>query len=130
VIFGATVAVSASECQSRTPPLDAFTLHTTDMELKGKVAVFPFGKTTFDIIDVATGQVVQQHDAEGILIGYASVQKNIAALTVSEPRRSVHVMDIMSGKLLCQFVLSNGRDARVALGRDLVTLVVGSNSGL
>ncbi len=99
------------------------------MELKGKVALFPCGKAMIDIVDIATGHVVRQHDVEGT-IGYsASVQKNIAALAVSEPQDGVHVMDMMSRKVLCKFIFPNGNNARVALSKDTLTLAVGSSTG-
>ncbi len=83
-----------------------------------------------DIIDVATGQLVQRHDAQGNHgWGGASVQMNIAAMVVSEPQ-GVHVMDIKSGKLLYKFILPNGYNARVALSKDTITLGVASSTGV
>ncbi len=99
------------------------------MDLKGSVALFPCDKTTVDITDVATGVVVQQHEVEGKLRCSASVQRNIAAIAVSEPYDGVHVMDVMLGKLLCKFVLPNGHGARVALSKNALTLAVGTSTG-
>ncbi len=73
---------------------------TADMDLKGKVALFPEGNTKVDIVDIATCEVIQQHDVCGRLCGSASVQKNIAAIALSQPYDGVHVMDLLSGKLL------------------------------
>ncbi len=107
------------------------TPHTTEMDLKGKAALFPYGKTTVDVIDVATGEVIQQHDAQGThYIGGASIQENIAAMSVSEPQHGVHVMDIKSGKMLCKFEPPDGQDVSVALSKDAFTLVVGSDTGM
>ncbi len=106
------------------------TPHLPDMDFKGKVAMFPYDKTTVDIIDIATGKVVQQHDVEGRLGYSAFMQKNIIAMAVSTPHPGVHVMDLESGVLLCKFILPNGRDARVTLSRDAVTLAVGTSIGL
>ncbi len=97
--------------------------------MKGKVALFTRDKTMIDIVDIATGEVQQQHKVQGILGDSASVQMNIAAMAVSAPKHGVHVMDIKSGKVLCKFVLPNGQDARVALSKDTLTLAVGTNSG-
>ncbi len=99
------------------------------MDLKGKVATFSQAKTTVDIIDASTGQLVRQHDLEGTLYDGASMRKNIVAMAVSKPQHGVHVMDIESGKVLCKFILPCGQDARVALSEDTLTLAVGSNSG-
>ncbi len=100
------------------------------MDLKGKLALFPRGKTTIDIVDMATGEVVQQHDVEGTLNYGASVQRNIAAVSVSRPQPGVNVMDLVSGKMLCKFALPNGREAQVILSKDALTLVVGTVSGM
>jgi hypothetical protein len=99
------------------------------MELKDKVALFTRDKTTVDILDIVTGEVVQQHDVQGTIGGSASVQKNIAAIAVYKPQHGVHVMDLETGVMLCKFILPNGQDARVALSKDTLTLAVGSNSG-
>ncbi len=93
------------------------------------VAVFPFEKTSVDIINTATGLVVCQHEVEGTLLGYTSVQRNIAAMVVSQPKHGVRVMDIKSGLVMFEFTLPNGRDARVMLSKDTFTLVVGSSTG-
>ncbi len=102
----------------------------TDMYLKGKVALFPECGTTADIIDVATGQLVLQHDVQGMIWRSAFVQKNIAAITVSEPYHGVHVMDVKSGKVFFKFMLPDGRHATVALSKDTLTLTVGSSTGM
>ncbi len=106
------------------------THHTIDMDLKGKVATFEWYKTEVNIIDVATGEVVQQHDVHGNIGSSASVQRNIAAIASSQPRHGVHVIDLVSGKVLCKFILPNGDDARVALSKDSRTLAVGSSTGM
>jgi hypothetical protein len=102
------------------------------MDLKGKVAMFPYDKTTVDIIDIATGYVVRQHKVEGRLGDYggASLQKSIAAMAVSKPHPGVHVMDVQSGKMLYKFILPKGENARVALSKDAHALVVGSDTGM
>jgi hypothetical protein len=100
------------------------------MDMKGKVALFQEGKTTVDIVDVAIGNVVQQHEVEGKIDGSASVQQNIAAIAVYEPYHGVHVMDLETGVLLCKFVLPDEYNARVALSKDTLTLAVGSSLGL
>ncbi len=69
------------------------------MELKGKVALFPCGKTMIDIVDIATGEVVRQHDVESTIGSSASVQRNIAAMAVDSPQPGIHVMDIKSGMI-------------------------------
>ncbi len=103
---------------------------TADMDLKGSVALFECDKTTVDIFDIATGKVVQQHEVEGTLYYGASVQRNVAAIAVSEPYHGVHLMDIMSGKVLCKFILPNGENATVTLSKDARTLAVGSSTGM
>jgi hypothetical protein len=101
------------------------------MELKGKVAVFPCHKTMVDVIDVATREVVHQHDAQGKHFkGGAIVQKNIAVMSVSAPQHGVHVMNMKSGKLLYKFAFPDGGDARVALSKDALTLVAGTDNGM
>ncbi len=40
------------------------------MDLNGKVALFWETKNTADIIDVASGEMVQEHEVEGSLTGY------------------------------------------------------------
>ncbi len=100
------------------------------MDLKGKVALFPFYKTTVDLIDNATGEVVQQFDVQGTIHGGAFLQKNIAAISMCKPRHGVHVLDVQSGKLLSKFILPNGQDAKVALSRDAITLAVGTDTGV
>ncbi len=100
------------------------------MELKGKVALFTCSKTSVDIVDMATGQVVQQHDAQGTHNNSTDVQKNVAAIAVSAPQHGVHVMDLKSGKVLCKFLLPNGKDARVSLSKDTLTLVVVNDTGM
>ncbi len=100
------------------------------MDLKGKVALFPRGKATVVITDVATRKVVQQLEAQGT-IGYSSsLQKNIAAIAVYKPHEGVHVIDIKSGKVLCKFILPYGEKARVALSKDAITLAVGNSTGM
>ncbi len=99
------------------------------MGLSGKVALFPCDKNTLDIIDAATGEVVQQHEVEG-MIGYsASLQGKHAAMALYNPP-GVHVMNIKSGKVLCKFLLHDGDDARVALSKDTHNLTVGTDTGL
>ncbi len=100
------------------------------MDMKGKVALFQEGKTTVDIVDMATGEVVQQHEVEGTIGFSASVQKNFAVMAVFKPQHGVHVMELVSGKLLCKFILPDGRDARVALSKDTFSLAVGSSTGV
>ncbi len=100
------------------------------MDLNGKVALFQDGKTVIDIIDTATGQMVQQYDVGGTLYVGASVQRSIAAMAVCEPQHGVHVMDIKSGKLLSKFILPNGKDAAVTLSKDTLTLGVGTDTGV
>jgi hypothetical protein len=103
------------------------------MSLKGKLAVLTHLKTTVDIIDLATDKVIQQHDAQGHHnLGGSSVQENIAAIAVVSEllQHCVHVMNLKTGKLLSKFLLPNGKDARVALGKDTFTLVVGTDIGL
>ncbi len=101
------------------------------MNLKGKVALFFWGRNTVDITDIATGEEVQQHDIEGKHgWGGASVQKNIAAMVFLMPYHGVHVMNIASGKVLCRFALPSGRDARVVLSKDTLTLAVGNSTGM
>ncbi len=94
-------------------------------------ALFQSGKTKVDIVDIATGLVVQKHDVEGNIGCSVSVQKNMAAMAVSEPHHGVHVMSIESGKVLCKFIPPKGYgyDARDALSRDTFTLGVGNNAG-
>jgi hypothetical protein len=142
-MVGVTVGVDV-RVSSRTPPAWSCSLillmmlsccdkyhhhHTADMDLKGKVALFPEGKTTVDIVDIAIGKVVRQHKVEGTIGFSAYVQRNIAAITVFKPYHGVHVLDIKSGKVLCKFVLPMGYGARVTLSKDATALVVGSNSG-
>ena len=101
------------------------------MELKGKVALFTINKTTVDITDVAAGEVVLQHDAQGTHdFGGAFVQKNIAAMAVFKPFPSVHVMNLETGVMLHKFKLPDGWDARVALSKDALTLAVGNSAGM
>jgi len=100
------------------------------MELKGKVALFTINKTTVDITDVVTGEVVQQHDVEGNIGFSVSVQRNIAAVAVSTPQHGVNLMDVISGKMLSKFILPSGEDAKVALSKDTLTLAVGSDTGM
>ncbi len=100
------------------------------MDLKGKLASFQCLKTTVDITDAASGQVVQQHDVQGTIGSSVTVQKNIAAIAVRAPQHGVHVMDIDSGKVLFKFVLPDGEDARVALSKDTLTLAVGTSTGM
>ena len=100
------------------------------MELKGKVVLFARGRTKVDVFDAVTGQVVQQHDAQGTLGIFAVVQKNIAAMAVSAPQQGVHVIDVVSGKILCKFILPNGEDACVTLSKDAFTLGIGNSIGL
>jgi hypothetical protein len=140
-MFCAIVGLSTSECPM--PPLlgvlifpfvvlTIYHLHhyIADMDLKGKIALFPFLKSTVDIVDIAIGRVVQQHDVEGEIDGSASVQKNIAAMAVSDPYHGVHVIDLASGKVLLKFILPDGEDVSVALSRDTLTLAVGSDTGM
>jgi hypothetical protein len=94
------------------------------------VALFWEGKNTVDIIDVASGEMVKEHEVEGSLTGHASVQRNIAAMVVCEPQHGVHVMELKSGKVLCKFILPDGENARIALSKDSITLAVGSDNGL
>jgi hypothetical protein len=103
--------------------------HNADMDLNGKVALFPCEKTTVDIIDVATGHVVHQHDMQGRIGCSVSVQRNMAALAVFDSQEGVHVMDIKSGKVLCKFILPDGKEAKVALSADTLTLGVGTSTG-
>jgi hypothetical protein len=100
------------------------------MDLKGKVALFQSGKTTVDIVDAVTGEVVQQHDVEGTIGGSAFVRKNVAAIVVQEPYYGVHVMDIKSGKVYCKYLLLNREDVNVTLSEDALTLAVGTSSGV
>ncbi len=100
------------------------------MDLKGKVALFPEGKYTVDITDVATGEVVQQHDVQGKIGISASVQRNVAAISVSKPQHGVHVMELVSGKLLCKFIRPKGENFRVALSKDALILGVGTYTGM
>ncbi len=100
------------------------------MDLNGKVVVFPHDETSVNIIDVATGEVLQQHDAEGTIYVGASVQKNTAAMAVSTPQHGVHVMDLVSGRVLFKLTLPNGDDARVALSKDTLTLGMGTSNGM
>jgi hypothetical protein len=96
------------------------------MELKGKIALFPFLTTTVDIVDVASGEVVQQHDVEGRISSSASVQKIIAVIAVDLPMPGVHVMDLKSARVLIKFVLPSGENACVTLSKDASTLVATS----
>jgi hypothetical protein len=100
------------------------------MTLKGKVILFIQNETMVDIIDVATGQVVQQHVVEGTLGSSASLQKSIAAMALSAPQDCVHVMDIKSGKVMFKFILPDGENATVALSKDTFTLAVGTDTGI
>ena len=100
------------------------------MDLKGKVALFTYDKTTVDIVGIATGQLDQQHDMGGTIRCGASVQRNIAAISVSKPYHGVKMMDLLSGKLLSNFILPNGENAIVTLSKDAYTLAVGSSTGL
>jgi len=99
------------------------------MDLSGKAALFPQDKTAIDIVDAATGDLVQQHDVEGT-IQVAYVQRNVAAVVVSNPQSGVHMMDLVSGEVLCKFILPNGEDARVTLSKDTLTLAVASDTGM
>jgi hypothetical protein len=98
------------------------------MDLKGRVALFPEGKTTIDILDVATG-VVQHHEAHGTLTGRASVQKCIAVMTVHAVQLGIHVVDLVSGKVLSKFMHPNGHTAQIALSKDTLTVAVGASTG-
>ncbi len=99
------------------------------MDLKGKVALFQLHETTVDIVDLATGEVVQKHEVECKIWNSASVQRNIAAVAVYEPDHGVHLINLESGKLLCKFILPIGRFATTALSKDTLTLAVGTNKG-
>jgi hypothetical protein len=98
--------------------------------MKGKVALFQCHKTKIDITDVASGEVVQQYDVEGAIGSSASVQKNVAAVAVSEPEPGVHVMDIKTGQVVSKFIITKGHGARIALSKDALTLVVGTDKGM
>ncbi len=104
------------------------------MAMKGKVALFSFDGATVDITDAANGKTVQQHDVEGKIGFSAAVQGNVAVIAVSEPYKyvydGVHVMDLVSGKVLFKFILPNGENARVTLSKDAQTLGVGSDTGV
>ncbi len=101
------------------------------MDLKGKVALFPSGKTTIDIVDIANGEVVQQYDVLGTLgEGGTSIQKNIAAMAVCAPYHGVHVINMMTGVTLFKFMLPDGGFVTVALSKDATTLVVGTETGM
>ncbi len=100
------------------------------MDLNGKVALFQHKNTTVDIADLASGQLVKQHDVQGKIWNSVSVQRNIAAIAVYEPDHGVHVINLESGKVLCKFMLPIGDDARVALSKDALTLAVGSDTGM
>jgi hypothetical protein len=99
------------------------------MDSEVQVAVFPQFNTTVDIINVATSQVVQQHDAHGKIGSRASVQKNIAAIVMREPYHGIHVMNIKHGTLLCKFVLPDGGFPGVSLSKDTLSLAVGTDTG-
>ncbi len=101
------------------------------MEMKGKIALFPYYDNEVDIVDPATGGVVQKQDAEATIgLGGASVQQNIAAIAIHKPYHGVHVLNLKSGKMLCKFILPNGGNVRVALSKDTLTLAVGSDTGV
>ncbi len=100
------------------------------MDLKGKVSFIQDGKTTVDIIDFATGELVKQHDVGGTLCIGASIQMNVAAMAIGEPYTGVHVMDQETGVMLHKFILPSGMGAKVALSKDALTLGVGTNTGL
>jgi hypothetical protein len=104
---------------------------TLAMASKGMIVIFRFGKSKIDIVDVATSQVMQQHDVEGALhwMG-ASVQNYTAAMAIYKPYHGVHVVNIKSGKMLCKFMLPYSEDAMVALSKDALTLCVGSSTGV
>ncbi len=100
------------------------------MDLNKKQATFPLYRTNFDITEATTGQVVKQHDVIGSPTGFASIQKNIVAMAIQEPYRGVHVMDLKSGKVLCEFILPDGEGPTVSLSKDTLTLAVGNNTGM
>ncbi len=100
------------------------------MDLKGKVALFQLHKTTVDITDVATREVVQQFDVQGKIGRSASVQKNIAAISVYQPEPGVHVMDLVKGHVSYKFILPYGDSARVTLSKDTLTIGVGNRTGV
>ncbi len=100
------------------------------MGLKGKMALFECGKSTVDIIEAATGRVLQQHELGGNSVLSASIQKNIAAFSILEPYNGVHVMNLTSGKLLCKFKLPDKTYPIVALSKDTLTLGVGIETGM
>jgi hypothetical protein len=99
------------------------------MDLKGNVAMFPCDMNTVEIVNVATGLVVQQHEAQGTLDISASVQKNVAAMAIREPYHGALVMNLESGRILSKFILSNGHTVIVSLSKDTQTLTVGSSTG-
>jgi hypothetical protein len=100
------------------------------MDLKGKVALFPEDKTMVNITDASTGEMVQQHEVQGTICNSAFVQRNIAAIAVSEPYHGVHLMNLESGKVFYKFILPDGDYARVALSKDAKNLAVGSSTGM
>ncbi len=99
------------------------------MDFKGQVALLSCRMATVDIVGAATGEMVQQHDVEGTIGFSAPVQKNIAAVAVSKPQHGVHVIDLLSGKVLSKFVLPNGHAPTVTISKDALTVAVGSSSG-
>ena len=106
------------------------TSHIADMNSECKYAVFQFEKTKVDILD-ALFKVVRQYDVEGTLSGGgASAQGTVAAMAVSSPHHGVNMINNKSGEITFKFRLPKGKDARVALSKDTLTVGVGSNTGV
>ncbi len=94
------------------------------------MVVFPNGKNTVEMIDAATGQVVQQHHVKGTHGYGASVQRKVAAMAVCGSQNRVYLMEIVSGNVLFTFIPPNGKYFRVALSKDALALAVGTSTGL
>ncbi len=89
--------------------------------------VAPHGKNKIEIV-VAFGKLLGQHDVGGTLDGGACVQGSIAAMAVQP--NGVIVMNAKTFNVFFKYRLPDGKDARLALSKDTLTLGVGSDTGM
>ncbi len=100
------------------------------MASKHKYILATDGNNTVDIVD-SLGKLLGQHNVGGTLSeGGASIQGTIAALAVWQPYHAIHLMNLNTFQVFFKYILPDGRDVRVALSKDTLTLGLGSSTGV